>query len=191
MCVETPDPLVRFGLMEAIETCGHVFFGHTAPLAAELSRRTGAALRYFGPYHLARETGTLIDADDLFETVVLTPEQRRRAVALVEEVFAMFTVKNDHLLAYAPAVTAGAAMPQPAREARPAVAPGARRAAAARRRAGVAGGPMGERLAARKAELAAHPFLAWLSTRPPPTRSRGCAPSCRCGSRTSWATPTS
>ena len=56
MCVETPDPFVRFGLMEAIETCGHVFFGHTAPLAAELSRRTGAALRYFGPYHLARET---------------------------------------------------------------------------------------------------------------------------------------
>ena len=31
MCVETPDPLVRFGFMEAIETCGHVFFGHTAP----------------------------------------------------------------------------------------------------------------------------------------------------------------
>ena len=27
--------------------------------------------------------------------------------------------------------------------------------------------------------------------RPPPTRSRGCARSCRCGSRTSWATPTS
>ena len=118
MCVETPDPLVRFGLMEAIETCGHVFFGHTAPLAEELSRRTGAALRYFGPYHLARETGTLIDADDLFETVVLTPEQRQRAVALVEEVFAMFTVKNDHLLAYAQAVM-GRRVPRPARAARP------------------------------------------------------------------------
>ena len=68
MCVETPDPLVRFGMMEAVETCGHVFFGHTAPLAAELSRRTGAALRYFGPFHLALETGSLIDADDLFES---------------------------------------------------------------------------------------------------------------------------
>ena len=42
MCVETPDPLVRFGMMEAIETCGHVFFGHTAPLAAE---RPGAPAR--------------------------------------------------------------------------------------------------------------------------------------------------
>ena len=53
MCVETPDPLVRFGFMEAIEACGHVFFGHTAPLAEERRRRTGAALRYYGPYHLA------------------------------------------------------------------------------------------------------------------------------------------
>ena len=163
MCVETPDPLVRFGLMEAIETCGHVFFGHTAPLAEELSRRTGAALRYFGPYHLARETGTLIDADDLFETVVLTPEQRRRAVALVEEVFAMFTVKNDHLLAYAQAAAAGAAVPRPAQAARPAVALGGEVRPLHTVERGSAG-PMGERLAERKAALAAHPFLAWLST---------------------------
>lgn len=162
MCVETPDPLVRFGLMEAIETCGHVFFGHTAPLADELSRRTGAALHYFGPYHLARETGALIDADDLFETVVLTPEQRRRAIALVEEVFTMFTVKNDHLLAYAQAAAAGAAVPEPAREARPRVALGGevRPLHAVEQ---VITGPMGERLAARKGELAAHPFLAWLA----------------------------
>ena len=102
MCVETPDPLVRFGMMEAVETCGHVFFGHTAPLAAELSRRTGAALRYFGPYHLARETG-IVDRRrrPLRDRRRSPPEQRRRALALVEEVFAMFTVKNDHLLAYA------------------------------------------------------------------------------------------
>ena len=189
MCVEAPDALVRFGMMEAIETCGHVFFGHTAPLAAELSRRTGAALRYFGPYHLARETGSLIDADDLFDAAVLTPEQRRRALALVEEVFAMFTVKNDHLLAYASAVTAGAAVPRPARAARREVA----RSRDVRPLHAVEQephGPIGARLAVRKAELAAHPFLAWLAA-PAPTRSRGCAPTCRCGSRTSWATPTS
>jgi hypothetical protein len=149
--------------MEAIETCGHVFFGHTAPLAEERSRRTGAALRYFGPYHLARETGTLIDADDLFETVVLTPPQRRRAVALVEEVFAMFTVKNDHLLAYAQAVTAGAAVPRPAQAARPAVALGGEvRPLHAVEQSSP--GPLGERLAERKAALAGHPFLAWLAS---------------------------
>ena len=77
----------------------------------------------------------MIDADDLFETVVLTPEQRRRALALVEEVFAMFTVKNDHLLAYASAVTAGAAPPQPARERAAGGRARRERAAAARRRA--------------------------------------------------------
>ncbi len=166
MCVETPDPLVRFGMMEAIETCGHVFFGHTAPLAAELSRRTGAALRYFGPYHLARETGSLIDADDLFDTVVLAPEQRRRALALVEEVFAMFTVKNDHLLAYAWAITAGAAVPRPAWAARREVARSrdVRPLHAVER---APDGPLGARLAARKAELAAHPFLAWLAAPAP------------------------
>jgi len=162
MCVETPDPLVRFGLMEAIETCGHVFFGHTAPLAEELSRRTGAAFRYFGPFHLARETGSLIDADDLFDRVVLTTGQRRRAVELVEEVFAMFTVKNDHLLAYAWAVTAGAAVPRPAAAARQTVASsGDVRPLHAVEQ--TADGPMGERLAVRKAELAAHPFLRWLA----------------------------
>jgi hypothetical protein len=178
MCVETPDPLVRFGMMEAIETCGHVFFGHTAPLAAELSRRTGAALRYFGPYHLARETGGLIDADDLFEAVVLTPEQRWRAIALVDEVFAMFMVKNDHLLAYAKAVTAaGAAVPQPAEVARPRVAPAGevRPLHAVERVTDIAEGPMGERLAARMAELAAHPFLAWLATPTADPVARLCA----------------
>src|SRR6185312_8324855 len=145
-----------------IETCGHVFFGHTAPLAEELSRRTGAAFRYFGPFHLARETGSLIDADDLFDRVVLTTGQRRRAVELVEEVFAMFTVKNDHLLAYAWAVTAGAAVPRPAAAARQTVASsGDVRPLHAVEQ--TADGPMGERLAVRKAELAAHPFLRWLA----------------------------
>ena len=189
MCVETPDPLVRFGLMEAIETCGHVFFGHTAPLAEELSRRTGAALRYFGPYHLARETGTLIDADDLFESVVLTPEQRRRAVALVEEVFAMFTVKNDHLLAYAQAATSGAAVPRPAQAARPRSRSAGRcgRCTPSSRAQPVrwaSGSPSGRRRWPRTRSWRGCP-------RPPPTRSRGCGRSCRCGSRTSWATPTS
>lgn len=166
MAVETPDPLVRFGMMEAIETCGHVFFGHTAPLAAELARRTGASLRYYGPFHLARETGALIDADDLFDSVVLTPAQREQAVALVEEVFAMFTVKNDHLLAYARRTAAGGAPPRPARAVLGAAAE--RRGVAERHDipepSGSVGPLMAERLRARMAELAGHPFLTWLGT---------------------------
>jgi hypothetical protein len=162
MCVETPDPLVRFGVMEAIETCGHVFFGHTAPLAAQLSARTGAALRYFGPYHLARETGALIDADDLFHTAVLTAEQRAEALRLVHEVFDMFTVKNGHLLAYARRTTG---VPSPA---------AALRAVEVARGEGVPGPvvgappsaahrPMAELLRERMGRARAHPFPAWIS----------------------------
>ena len=165
MCVQTPDPLVRFGFMEAIETCGHVFFGHTAPLAAQLAARTGGALRYFGPYHLARETGGLIDADSLFDDVTLTAEQRATSIRLVHEVFDMFTVKNDHLLAYARDITERAVVHRPA--------------AALRRQAVVAGPPspepaetvapsadhrqIAERLRARMHRLRAHPFPAWIS----------------------------
>ncbi|GAA2563640.1 hypothetical protein GCM10010210_43190 [Pseudonocardia hydrocarbonoxydans] len=169
MCVQTPDPLVRFGFLEAIETCGHVFFSHTAPPAAELAARTGAALRYFGPYHLARETGGLIDADDLFESVRLTGAQRAQALRLVHEVFDMFTVKNDHLLAYARRVTATRSVPSPAADLRrrattaapaptaPAAPPSPRAAPSPAHR------PVADRLARRRAALRSHPFPAWIS----------------------------
>ncbi len=177
MCVETPDPLVRFGFMEAIETCGHVFFGHTAPLAAQLAARTGAALRYFGPYHLGRETGALIDADSLFDTVVLTAEQRAESIRLVHEVFDMFTVKNDHLLAYARAVTDGGIVHRPADALRRhAVAPDQLVPdqpvpdqpvpdQLVREPAVPSAGhrPMAERLAARMRGLREHPFPSWIS----------------------------
>jgi hypothetical protein len=162
MCVENPDPLVRFGVMEAIETCGHVFFGHTAPLAARLAARTGAALRYFGPYHLDRETGALIDADDLFDTAVLDDRQRADALRLVHEVFDMFTVKNDHLLAYAREITATGRVPSPAAQLRGRAvatlpAPAAGTAAAPGHH------PIAQHLHERMDRLRAHPFPAWIS----------------------------
>ncbi|MBW0135299.1 hypothetical protein [Pseudonocardia abyssalis] len=164
MCVETTDPLVRYGFMEAIETCGHVFFGHTAPLAAELAARTGAALRYFGPYHLDRETGGLIDAEDLFETAVLTDRQRVESLRLVHEVFDMFTDKNDHLLAYAERVTTSRTVPSPAADLRrrattvAAVLPPPPDAPPS-----PAHRPVAERLAERMDGLRGHPFPAWIS----------------------------
>lgn len=160
MCVETADPLVRFGFMEAIETCGHVFFGHTAPLAAELSARTGAALRYFGPYHLDRETGALIDADELFDSAVLTAEQRHEALRLVHEVFDMFTVKNDHLLAYA---QRGTGVPSPAAELRAVEAVDASPEPAVRATPSADHRPMADLLRERMDRARAHPFPAWIS----------------------------
>lgn len=167
MCVDTPDALVRFGFMEAIEACGHVFFGHTAPLAEKLAARTGTALRYFGPYHLGRETGTLIDADDLFESAVLTRTRREESLRLVDEVFDMFTVKNDHLLAYARRITASRTVPSPAAALRRHAA-AAVPAATPRKRTDTeppsAGHqPIAERLRVRMDRLRAHPFPAWIS----------------------------
>lgn len=170
MCVDTPDPLVRFGFMEAIETCGHVFFGHTAPLAAELAARTGAALRYFGPYHLDREIGGLIDADDLFESVELTDAQRAESLRLVHEVFDMFTDKNDHLLAYARRVTTSRTVPSPAADLRrrattvPLLPFGA--VPAPRRPEPEPSGdhgPVARRLAERMDAVREHPFPEWIS----------------------------
>jgi hypothetical protein len=170
MCVDHRDPLVRFGFMEAIETCGHVFFGHTAPLAQRLAERTGAALRYFGPYHLSRETGALIDADDLFESAVLTPVQRGTSIRLVHEVFDMFTVKNDHLLAFARRMTGGERVPSPAAELRSRAAAAARASAPSEPEAAVVIGPghgaIAQQLRTRTQRLRAHPFPAWISGGP-------------------------
>ena len=167
MCVDTPDPLVRFGFMEAIEACGHVFFGHTAPLAEQLAARTGCALRYFGPYHLVRETGSLIGADDLFDSVVLTPAQRAESLRLVHEVFDMFTVKNNHLLAYAQRVTASRTVPRPAAElrSRPVAAAPADTPWEPTDTGPLSADhqPIAQRLRARRDRLRAHPFPAWIS----------------------------
>jgi hypothetical protein len=172
MCVDNRDPLVRFGFMEAIETCGHVFFGHTAPLAEQLASRTGASLRYFGPYHLSRETGALIDADDVFDSAVLTPAQRAASIRLVHEIFDMFTVKNDHLLAFAERMTEGESVPGPAAVLRERVT-AARESAPQKAAQPVEQTPMSadhraiaEQVRARTQRLHTHPFPAWISRGP-------------------------
>lgn len=101
MCVQEQDPLVRFSFMEAIESCGHVFFGVTAPVAVACTRHTGLEYRYFGPYHLARETGHLLAGEHLFTDQPLTEAQRQRAFQRVNRIFDMFLEENDRLLAYA------------------------------------------------------------------------------------------
>ncbi len=170
MCVDNRDPLIRFGFMEAIETCGHVFFGHTAPLAERLARRTGAALRYFGPYHLSRETGALIDADDLFESAVLTSAQRAESIRLVHEVFDMFTEKNHHLLAFAKRMTESENVPSPAAALRRCVASPPRGSApldpVETALIDVDHRTIAEQIRARSDRLRAHPFPAWISGGP-------------------------
>src|SRR5262249_1442301 len=79
LIVNHADPVVRFCLMEAIEVCGDVFFGHSVKIARELGKQTGFDYRYYGEHHRVRETGHLHTDEDVFTSSQLTSEQRRIA----------------------------------------------------------------------------------------------------------------
>lgn len=98
MLAQNEEPLVRFALMEAIESWGHVMFSATAGVAAKLSESTGIEYRYFGPYHLKRELGHLLAGGDLFEEARLSEGQRARALALVDRFFDIAEAESDRLL---------------------------------------------------------------------------------------------
>jgi len=94
------DPLVRFPMMEAIEICGDVFFGHTAPIAAELSKKHNLAHDYYGKYHRDRETGHLQADEAPLLRASLSPIQLAEARQAVEHVFTMFLAVLDQLHDY-------------------------------------------------------------------------------------------
>lgn len=167
MCALNEDPLVRFSFMDAIEACGHVFFTATSGVATDLSDRTGEEYRYFGTYHLKRETGHLLAGGRVFEEASLDEARRVKACSLVDRVFEMFLVENDHLLRYAerelgargeeglkPLASAGTfdarEAPGSAREERP--AEGISRSQRA----------VEEALLARKRKAAGHPLFQWM-----------------------------
>ena len=180
MFVENEDPLVRFALMESIESWGHVMFGATAPSASRLGRETGEDYRYFGPYHLDRELGSLIDGDDLFDDVVLDAGRRERSLALVDGLFDLAERESDELLRFVRRHADGglpAAPTAPAAPTGPAVVPapagpvdgGSRSVvdiprqatSAPARSAGTA--RVEDVLDACRRAAAAHPLLAWMA----------------------------
>ncbi len=95
------DPLVRFGHSEASEATGHVMLSTSAPVAAQLSARTGEPYRYWGPHHLERESGHVANTEGIFEGSVLTDGQRSVAVELCSEMFGLFEDVFDGFLTYA------------------------------------------------------------------------------------------
>jgi hypothetical protein len=88
---EHVDPLLRFAIIESMEAAGHVFFKKTADIADRLSQAQGKPYRYFGRYHLERETGHLIGVDERpFLKAELDPERAAQAAVLVDRVFDVF-----------------------------------------------------------------------------------------------------
>jgi hypothetical protein len=98
LSVRFPDPIVRFSMMEAIEICGDVFFGNTAPLAQQLTAKHGFEHVYFGHYHRERETGHLQADETAFTRSVLTSEQAREAAAAVDRIYDNFLGVLSELL---------------------------------------------------------------------------------------------
>lgn len=98
-------PMLRFVIAEAVEATGNVLFSKTTRVAAELSELTGQTYRFFGNFHLDKESGhTTGDSQRLQELVnstQLSDADYQQAVKLVDDVFQLFTNCVGELHCYA------------------------------------------------------------------------------------------
>ncbi len=97
LVIEAEDPVVRFAVVESIEACGNALFRHTDRLARKYTAATGKELIYWGAFHLARESGHVVD-DDAFEDVELTEEQREAARRRAIRIFELIDEQNSDML---------------------------------------------------------------------------------------------
>ena len=156
------DPFVRFAHSEAGEATGHVFLSNTAAIACELATQTGREYRYFGSYHLERESGHVANTEGVFEEHPLDADCRERALAACSGMFDVFDGIFDAFLTFAKRYVDAGVFPE--------------RVAASPSLGGVAPvridltplyeNPASARVAwaldARRARIAAHPFYRWL-----------------------------
>src|SRR5215468_1804785 len=118
------NPFVRYAHSEAGEATGHVFLSHTAPIATALTEATGRDYRYFGHYHLRRESGHVANTEGVFETRVLSQRDRAAALRACAGMFDLFDTIFTCWLAYARRyVETGSAPARPAAGDRPGVPP--------------------------------------------------------------------
>jgi hypothetical protein len=92
----------RIAIIEAMEEAGGVFFPLTAQLAEQIQERTGMELRYLGRFHTALEAAHTGAGDHaLLAKIVLDEQTRRKTLASVDEVFALFSDWAEEVLRYA------------------------------------------------------------------------------------------
>lgn len=68
LAYKNPHPFARFALMETIETAGQKFFEQTAGYGKALAESGRGAFNYFGPHHLALESGHMENEHVFFST---------------------------------------------------------------------------------------------------------------------------
>lgn len=101
LVIEAEEPVVRFAVVEAIEACGNALFRRTTQLAGAYRAATGKELVYWGGFHLARETGHVVDDRDdfaAFEDAALTEAQREAARRRAVRVFELIDEQNSDML---------------------------------------------------------------------------------------------
>jgi hypothetical protein len=163
--VDGGDPMIRFAHSEAGEACGNAFFSVLAEVTQEHEAQTGVEHRYFGPFHLRREPGHVLESPGLFEVQTLDDEQRGLAALLANEMFDIFVEMHDCFLSYARRYVDNRAFP---RRPAPRPLPPADAGAAAEQAAEASASPslyhddVRRVLLDRKERTAAHPFFAWL-----------------------------
>ena len=96
----------RYVVLEAIEGHGNVLFEATSRVAQQMTYETSKEYIFFGPHHLAAETGHAVGGNvaryqqeiDAYEP---SESQASRATILVDAAYDIFTRYNDDLYQYA------------------------------------------------------------------------------------------
>jgi hypothetical protein len=80
-------------MINCIEATGKIALQALAVAGTALERKVGRKLVYFGGHHVETETHHTLEGDDVresIEEVVLTDDDRRAAIALVDKTFVLF-----------------------------------------------------------------------------------------------------
>ena len=92
----------RLAIIEAMEEAAGVFFPLTVQLAEQIQERTGVELRYLGHFHSALEAGhTGVGDHESLARIELDEQTRRKTLASVDEIFALFGDWAEEVLRYA------------------------------------------------------------------------------------------
>ncbi|MBD2247773.1 hypothetical protein [Nostoc sp. FACHB-888] len=98
------NPIEKLIITQVLEAAGNVFFVVSTQVVNELKLITQKKYRYFGEFHLMRETGHVMcttDIEQITEKIQMSEEACQYAFELVEQVFKAFTEFANELFTYA------------------------------------------------------------------------------------------
>jgi hypothetical protein len=89
----------RLALIEAMEETANVFFTESSRLAARIESERGVRLKFYGQFHFDVDSNHTLHAEEgLLASVELDAETRTQTMAMVAEIFRLFSDWMDALL---------------------------------------------------------------------------------------------